>query len=275
MADAKPFDLTKYLGRSKNRIYRVGVELEGGWKKLPEGVEPIHDGSVMIQQGPPQVDPRTGREIPPRERPTNIRFKVGELPSDIMEVGNNKLDMTKVGAWIRQFYPSKVNASCGLHTHMSFKHAGHYQLLMIPEYQATVIEYLGRWAKEKGLKPDHPIWPRLRGENKYCRLDYFADSQAAMTTKVYNRERPGNRYTAINYSFNQHGTIECRVLPMMEDAETAVSAVEEILRITNACLASQRKKEEKLIAGIPLEFKEGVRDHSEEVIAPERIVRNW
>lgn len=224
--EVKPLDLARILGKARNRINLVGVELEGGWRKPPEGVQLVHDGSI---QNVGAVTPTGTRE----------RLHVGELPSAPMEVKN-------VPAWIKAYYPTSVNASCGLHVHMSFKSAYHYERLMEPEYPKTIQAYLIEWAKEEKLPETHAIWERLSGKNRFC-LDAFApDQQANNPRKIYDHDNPGNRYSMINYCHALHGTLECRVLPMMETPAQAVRAVQRVLDVTNACLVAIKAREQKL-----------------------------
>jgi len=211
-------DLSKFLGKVRNRIYRVGVELEGGWRDLPEGTNLTRDGSIMI--------------------PSTSGVKVGELPSDPMEV-------IKIKTWMKKYYPQITDKSCGMHVHMSFKSSWHYAQLMSREYQDTIVAYLTEWAKDNRLPANHPIWNRLAGRNEYCKLDYYADVQVLQSRKNFDHNMPGSRYTAINYCFGLHETVECRILPMMENYELGVSAVMRVIDITNAYLVLVAKKEGK------------------------------
>lgn len=238
------YDVIRGAKGPKNRIYRVGVELEGGWSALPNGITLEHDGSVSVRQTVP-----------------NPNFKSGELPSGILEP-------SKVEHFLAEFYPDTINDSCGMHVHMSFKSAFHYQLLMTPSYQATMIDYLKKWATEQNIPLTHVIWKRLAGQNQYCKLEYFADEQAAAPNKSYSRTGGAHRYTAINYSHKQHSTVECRVLPMFDDKKKAIKAAKAVLDITNAFLAKQKKKEEKYISTI--DIVEGVRDHQEDTLSLSR-----
>jgi len=247
-----PFEKYDELRGSKgprNRIYRVGVELEGGWSNLPPGVTLEHDGSVTVRQG--------------RNAPLDPNFKHGELPSGILEP-------SKVEPFLMEFYPDHVNDSCGMHIHISLKSALHYQILMTPKFQATVLAYLKAWATKEGIDPAHRIWKRLTGQNQYCKLEYFADEQAQAPNKNYSGRNGGvaSRYTAINYCHKQHGTVECRVLPMFDSKKQAVRAAKQVLDITNAFLAKHKQREEKFVSTI--DIVEGVRDHLEEDIAPTR-----
>ena len=154
------------------------------------------------------------------------------------------MELVKVPVWIRQFYPKFVNETCGLHVHMSFKSALHYMRLMSPRYPETITAYMTEWANEERLDKDHPIWARLKGNSEYCQPVFDADRQVRKTKKEYNHHDPdGHRYTMINYCHGTHGTLECRLLPMMETADQAVRAVQRIFDVTNACLVEKHRED--------------------------------
>jgi len=307
------FEIDKFLEiKLKNRIDRVGVELEGGWETLPKfefGEKLERDGSVSIDpipldSAPSQINPFPNesfdlaqalrvynsnhpqhrqlflldgivRDDPSRQRFVDYRgrpigmesgqaflanLRAGNDPLTgspnrykkiyIGEVAGPPLEVNKIAEWMRKCYPQHVNNTCGLHVHVSFRKALHYSRLMVPEYQDTIIAYLTKWAMEEKIDKSHPIWGRLTGKNEFCKHEFFADYQARKTSKAYDHHGPGNRYTAINYSHGQHGTIECRVLPMFSDVEVAVKAVNKVVDITNACLKVGAKKEETLSASV-------------------------
>lgn len=211
LSNIKPLEIGEHLGKVKNRVALVGVELEGGWVQLPTGVAQLDvDGSVFD-----------------RRVPAGVRH-IGELPiGPALPAGIPEL--------IRINHPQKVNHTCGMHVHMSFDSLWYYQLLMVPEYQITMIEYLTRWAKDNKFKDTHHIWARLRGESQYCRNEFWPDIQSGTKRKDFNHDRPGHRYTHVHYCGRQR-TIEIRTLPMMDKVKLAVSAVQEVISITNACL---------------------------------------
>jgi hypothetical protein len=225
--DAKPLDLTGVIRQVKNRVALVGVELEGAWKELPAGVAGLErDGSVFKDRAPAGIK------------------HVGELPL-------GPVVPAAMPTLITRNHPHKINGTCGMHVHMSFESLLHYGLLMVPEYQETVLAYLTQWAKEqtnsKGAPlfgEDHYIWGRLRGESEFCRKNFWPDAQAATKRKGFDRVVKGNRYTVIHYCGRQN-TIECRVLPMMSTPRHAVSAVQEVIDITNACIFILGKDKEQ------------------------------
>ena len=248
-----PKTVGELLGKARNRVRQIGIELEGGWKELPPDVELVHDGSVMFANQTPVPD--NIRTLLRSERTADRRrglmmeeafyYEVGKtLPKYKGELPSPPLDPKAFPKWVGAYYPSHVNETCGLHVHMSFNTKLTYQRLMTPLYEDAVVEWLKVWAREQGLHEDHPIWKRLNGENDYCRLGrYCADQQALARQKGRNRDAPVNRYTAIHYAYGLHGTIECRILPMMEDAGMAVRAIQRLLDITNAFILTQIKKE--------------------------------
>lgn len=211
--------------RARNRVHRVGVELEGGWTTLPRGCNLEHDGSVRFRD--------TLLVVPINH--------IGELPSPPMEVD-------KYPAWMKAYYPTAVNETCGMHVHMSFKSALTYQQLMTPKYPATILKYVQQWAVQEGLAKTHPLWSRLIGGSVYCQHVFQGDEQANTQTKGHDHHAPGHRYTVINYCWARYNTLECRLLPMMQTSEQGIRAVQEIINITNAFLTASARKEAKVIA---------------------------
>lgn len=243
----------------KKRIARVGIELEGGWNKAPEGCKVDHDGSVVIHIPATCLeDIYTAAQIKQAKvngtlldyRGHNKNILTGEIPSMPLTVEN-------FPTWMQKYYPHFVNDTCGLHVHMSFENALYYQKLMTPAYTKVIVEHLTTWAKQEGIEKAHPIWYRLSGKSRYCQHKFFGDEQVRKTSKDYNRDAPGNRYTMVNYCFNLHNTLEVRLLPMFDGVEQAIRAVNAILNVTNACLsssgASRDRKRVKIEGGEGIE----------------------
>lgn len=239
-------DLSSKLGKVRNRIDKVGIELEGGWT-LPHNpkIRFVNDGSVFHDHGrlvPPPGLP--GREI-------GVSVYAGEAPSPPLEPSG-------INAWMAMAYPQHHNHTCGLHVHMSFANAKHYGLLTKIDYQDTLLHYLTQWAKhEEATTPgtfpeDHHIWPRLAGLNDFCLAKFWPEKQIPKSRKVYGREEVGHRYTAVNFCFGVHRTVEIRVLPMFNDVERAKRAVRATLDITNASLVLLAAKSEIMVEQITL-----------------------
>lgn len=241
-------EIDAFRGKVKNRIYRIGIELEGGWVKLPPGVRQLqHDGSVQIEQdlGEP-------------------RFQTGELA-----IGPITLD--EWPKWLKTHYPQKVNQTCGMHVHLQTTTSLAYARLLDARYPGTVVEYFKRWSAKEGLAKDHPIWARLRGKSVYCQHLYMGEEQIRNVQKDHDRGRPGHRYTVINYCHGRYGTVECRLLPMMQTVEQAQRAIQEYLDITNCFLRATRKKEARL--NVSAVADGGIVDDMEIVIPPNPRVR--
>lgn len=219
----QPLDISSILGVPKNRVARLGVELEGAWKTLPINTRLEQDTSVF-------KDPATDLQKAP------AGHKVGELP-----IG--PFQPAAMGRGMKKYYPHKVDKTCGMHVHMSFESVWHYALLMVPEYQDTIIEYLTRWAKSENFGPSHHIYDRLGGKSPYCQKKFWPDEQIA-SKKDHDQRRHGHRYTIVHYCGRQM-TIEVRVLPMMDTVEQAIRGVREVVNITNACLVVLGRKKEQ------------------------------
>lgn len=220
-----PVDLSRYLGertKIRNRIEKVGIELEGGWNKInPENGRFVADSSV-----------------------SQLNFRhVGEFVSDPIPIKN---DYKPVDKWLEENYPDGLNHTCGLHVHMSFDSAINYMRLLRSEFPATVVKAFGDWATREKLRLDHSLWDRLQGKSIYCQHQYQGDDQLLNNRKDYEKNRKGHRYTVINYAYNRTGTLECRLLPMLDTVEQALSAVHEVLDVTNAFLVATATREKKL-----------------------------
>lgn len=232
LRDVEPIKLDPALfrpGRVKNRIERVGLEMEGGWDRPPANLNIVHDGSVRMDA---EID-RTGR-----------RIQAGEAVSGIMAIEGNTIE-----EWVTTNFPQYVNNTCGLHIHMSFPKATTYTLLMTPKYDATVLAYVREWAQEEGLPQTHAIFPRLNGQNRYCKLVYDGEAQSRRI-KAYDYDSEGNRYTAINRCYLHLKTLEHRYLPMLESPALAISAVRRVIAITNAFLLKTAVREKPAVATV-------------------------
>jgi hypothetical protein len=225
-----PLNIDKYLDNAKDRINLIGVELEGGWFKLPGDMVPQRDGSIHF--GIKGDDP---------EKVAKIGY-IGEIPLP-------PLPRKELPATLKLYYPSYVNQTCGMHVHLSTTKAFAYQRLMVNKpfsYPGTIVEYMMRWAVEENLPKKHPIWDRLAGKSEYCQHVYQAKEQAKTANKDFDHHRPGHRYTVIHFCWGRFKTLECRLLPMMDTADQAMRAVNRIVSITNAFLAASKEREPRL-----------------------------
>lgn len=232
----------------KNRIHQVGIELEGAWVHPPKRLAIHRDGSLQFPEfqqqvvGPPLPTPR-------QDRPTEIT--VDGVTLYIGEVQSLPLLPASVEEFIRRAYPQHVNATCGLHVHLSFKNRFLYQRLMDSKFQDMMFRTITDWAEDEKFGPLHPIWHRLSGEHRQCKRWFAADRQIFVTRKIYDHDIPHSRYTGVNYAWRLHGTIECRILPMFETPDQAVRGVNVVMRTTNQFLARNREKEKRYICTLP------------------------
>jgi hypothetical protein len=222
-----PLNIDSYLGRSKNRINLVGVELEGGWNERPHGRIPDRDSSVQFNL----VD----------DDLTKIALitQIGEIPLP-------PLSVKEFPATMKIYYPNYVNKTCGMHVHLSTLKAFSYQRLMVNKpysYPATIVEYIKRWAVAEKLPTKHPIWERLAGKCEYCQHVFQAEEQAKAASKDFDHHRNGHRYTVVGYCWSRYKTLECRLLPMFTTYDQGVRAVQEVINITNAFLAASKDRE--------------------------------
>jgi len=246
-----------------NRIDTVGIELEGGWDKLPKGVKLLRDGSLVFPR--PKLPPGIGfddgnnryvnmRTMEPVDLPADVgmaypKVGIGEIPLGPFAVITDELERA-----IMKYYPHHVNETCGLHVHMGLVNRLNYQRLMTPRFTMEMVVRLLDWAGTERLAKDHPIWDRLTRKNHdHCAHQYCGDEQVKIEKKdFHSRGKPHNRYTALNYCFAQHRTVECRLLPMMETPEQATRAVRTVLSITNQFLSKMREREPRKLAQVAL-----------------------
>lgn len=193
-------------------IDKVGVELEGGWERRPPDTEVYGDGSVTV-------------------RATHV----GEVASQPVESFNNLKD------FLLRNYPSAVNASCGLHVHISLKNKYHYSLLMDRRFYNHYRKHMERMVeriKAKFPGAERALKERLAGSNSYCRP--LEGDDAVVQASI--RCKDSVRYRHLNFCFLLHGTVESRLFPMFHDAGLAVAAVKDYLIFVEDYLEKQLTK---------------------------------
>lgn len=197
-------------------ISKLGLELEGGWDKVPEeeGVIIGHDGSVM--------------------RP--ISSVTGKACRHYGELASPPLPLEKVAEWLKKYYPTGVNNSCGFHVHFSLRKNLDYSRLMDRKFFILFHKRAGEWGKAQNLPSSHAFWERLAGKNTYCKKQHVPGKQ------VYVAGKGGERYTMLNYCYSLHSTIECRLAPGWETFELALSWVEFLIETVNLYLREQPKE---------------------------------
>lgn len=194
----------------KKQWKQMGVELEGSWYKsrsdvaaTVRGAKPHDDRSVHIGTGNP-----------------------GEIitrPHD---------DLNALCEDAGKLWPDLVHESCGFHIHASFTPlAG--SIIATKAFYAYFKKRWGEWGKAMDLPRNHEFWARLQGRNKFAQDKFEPERQLTQSNGSGNA-----RYTMLNFhSWEKHGTIECRMLPMFQDKEVGIAAIRELADIYDTYLS--------------------------------------
>jgi len=126
--------------------------------------------------------------------------------------------------WVREFY-GRTNSSCGEHQHFSLKMRKMYSILMDESFHEYAKERLWQWAKDMGVREGSSFYRRMRGDVQWCHDRYEAYDQ------INSEYKDDCRYMHVNYCWNQHKTMEVRLLPAFQDVELMVSAHKELANI--------------------------------------------
>lgn len=136
-------------------------------------------------------------------------------------------------------YPDDTDGTCGMHVHVSFNAATDVGLLCTEAFFGYFRRRWEAWGTRMGVQgrgadananSQHrgEFWRRLYGGNDYCNIN----------THVPNRIQDMDRYHQLNFAaYEEHGTVECRLLPMFRTSSLAVSAVQELISIYEDFLA--------------------------------------
>lgn len=204
---------------------KIGIELEGAWDEEPAlvarkvtGGKNNHDGSVQRLDG--------------------FMGEIVTRPHTVLEHAIKD---------VRAIYPARVNTTCGLHVHLSYKSPLDLSVLADKPFWEYFQERWAAWGKEhEAAMGDLAkyFWSRYEGrwvaENadrgghrkNFCKAEF----NPAVQLKDPNQE---HRYTQINFSsWHKYQTVETRMLPMFRDVELAVDAIEETVDIFDTYLNS-------------------------------------
>jgi hypothetical protein len=181
----------------------AGVEFEGCWRG-ESGISPYsdvsikHDGSVRNS-----VDRETNREF----------VHYGEIVSP-------PLEPEELIRWARKHVPHGVNKTCGTHVHVSFDEIQKYAACVQRKFfnsMYTMFEELMETLDDEEFCA--ALKRRMKGNMTYTAKRFVPSRQLIVD---YNDDR----YTAINYCWNEHGTFEIRLLPGVTNPDT----IEKVLR---------------------------------------------
>lgn len=175
-------------------VDKIGLELEGGWEEEPSGYHIAGDASVRCNG--------------------NILGEVRTDPKSVLKEVFNEIN-TK--------YPDDIDQSCGMHIHVSTK-KGVFFLLATDEFKDYFLRRMGVFAKylrHSGNETDYKRFlARLNNSNRYCKRDFLPVEQL---------RHVDSRRTMLNFSaYREHGTVECRLMPMFEKISNARMATYEV-----------------------------------------------
>jgi hypothetical protein len=198
---------------NKRHWLKIGVELEGGWST---SVTPLLEKVV----GSKWNDDVSVRGI-------NLPYH-GEL------VTRPHSSMDKLFKDMLELWPELHNASCGMHIHTSFSAE---DTGMLTE-DTFWLYFQKRWL-EWGEKVKAPkiFWDRFYGTIPDQSRRYKREWKPLVQLAVNDHNQ---RYTQLNFvSWHKFGTVECRLLPMFDSQEMAMSSVVELMDIYDTFLNTQ------------------------------------
>lgn len=202
---------------ARRRILHVGVELEGGWKKRPPTFIRA-DGSVNVPIGTCTCGACSDQ---------------GDTARYVGEVSCVPSTPLQAYRWMLDNYPDIVNATCGLHVHVSLD-PGDYCRLMRRKFHNDFIAGLKDWGLRYPIKSER-FWARLDNKNQFCRVKFPRPDMAVMGRT--------ERYCAVNFAaYARHKTLEIRVLPMFHQKKVAVAAIKFCVEFIEGWLADKTKE---------------------------------
>ena len=223
-------------------IKSIGVEIEGAWNELP-GVFFNDDNKFSHKVYRNDVSVKGLEELTCSVCTKNKRYchcesqgfdspdslansfkYVGEIASYPYFSINNLL------VFIKDNYPIKTNASCGIHVHLKPDNIFEYQRLMSKKYYNDFRNAVEWWGISRNINPDSELFKRLKGKNRYC-------------TKGFEAHKAGSdpsHYNMVNYCFGKHGTIELRLFPAFQSVKLTLDAVRFTYDFTNIWLISNK-----------------------------------
>lgn len=183
---------------------KVGIEVEGLWKRAT--IEEVRARAANWHMGE-SGDSSITSELD--HTPTEFQTRPGSLGEAITQ--------------LLAIYPDFVNASCGMHVHVSFS-LGDTTLLASDAFHRYFLQRWYAWGHALNIKGE--FLKRLNGGNDYCKR-----SDVPASRNIYDATNH-DRYRQLNFSaYREHATVECRLLPMFRDARIGVLAVENLIGI--------------------------------------------
>ena len=179
-------------------IKKIGIELEGLWSYAP--IDAYEDSSVEFN-----IDDDD-----------DSNYFIGEcsfMSDDLIELKN----------MIKDRYPEDVNSSCGMHCHLSFQNDIYYTLFTRKRFYDYFLSKMHSFGVRNKINEKSAFWRRLNGQNNFCYRSFIPSEQLKTDCN--------NRYTQLNFCYEEHRTIEVRLLPMFKKIQLAFLAVDELVNI--------------------------------------------
>ena len=220
------------------KVEQIGFELEGNWEYLPDRNDvnySEHDDSSVNNMFEEEYCGDCEACDNDRGYCDNNSGYCGELVSSPFLYSDS--DAWKY--WIQKCYPDHHDDSCGAHFHVELSNTNAYETLCTPEFNGYFIKNLYNWGERANIR-NRDFWDRLNGNNSMCTPDFAGDAQL----KVRNGDNyPSCRYTALNFHYAKHNTLEVRVLPVFQKSRIYIRAVEVCVNLINSYLKRESKKD--------------------------------
>ena len=242
------------------KIVKIGIELEGGWYSMPdnagERLDPLHSYSWHSDSTTDSLDMGSCGDCDYcndgySEDCENGDGHAGEIVSYPMIIGNYEYGVGKFEEewhlWTKRYYPQDHNSDCGAHFHISFDNIQAFEFLCTKEFFDHFQRELYRWGVRANIK-NSDFWSRLNGDNTMCRTTFRGAEQLYTQNDSY----PDCRYSILNFQYHKHGTLEFRILPVFDDVNIYIKAVQVCMDITQKYLDK--------MANHPIEIQEDTRE---------------
>ncbi len=205
-----------------NRIYKVGIELEGNFQLIP-----FFKGHFTSDSSVVGFNHLSDNYCTCPYHECRCTQEMGK--SGIGEWVSNKLDVSEIEEFINKCHPIGTNSHCGGHIHVSLKSACDYMTLMSTEFYEYTLKRMNEWGTKNHIRANSPFWDRVsQNGTEYNWHRFNCESQRDMTRNLMSE-----RYSQLNYCYNnqQRKTLEFRLLPTFKSKKLQISATLEIIQI--------------------------------------------
>lgn len=197
-------------------IDKVGVEIEAGLidtnlsYPLKDNWSVTNDGSISSY--------------------THVAKELVSEPFPIKSINKLFADIKNIYSII-----GDINDSMGFHIHISFREKRHYMNLASLEFCKYFFNK---------LQSDNVLWSLIHAQeqNRYRWASPEYKDCYQIDTQIAEYDKSECRYKMLNFAYNQHRTIECRIFPAMESANEAIYAIKFYIKTVNQYLSDKLYK---------------------------------